>query len=130
MALVKTINTVGELQQEFASYNRDYYSYEAYEQIFDWYEEGYDENGNDIELDVIAICCAFNEYSKYEFVEQYEDLYPFKEYINDEMAYDDYDLFNGLQDYIDGYVERLCEYVNEKVTQVTELSNGNILVIE
>jgi hypothetical protein len=55
--LKKTINTGYELLQEFQAYGRDYFTYEACEEIinyFDMFEE-------DVELDIIGLCCDFNE---------------------------------------------------------------------
>ena len=55
--IIKTIDTVSELQNEFISYDRDYYTYEGYQAILDYFEDF----GDTYELDVIAICCDFNE---------------------------------------------------------------------
>jgi hypothetical protein len=58
--------TIGlnEFRQAFQDYNRsDNFSYEGLELLFDYFEE-VDEN---MELDVIAICCDFNE-------DNYEDI--------------------------------------------------------
>ena len=43
------------LREEFVSYDRDYYSNEGYQAILDYFD-GFDDN---IELDVISICCDF-----------------------------------------------------------------------
>jgi hypothetical protein len=55
--IIKTIETSNELRNEFIAYDRDYYSYEAYEAIIDYFES----LGENWELDVISICCDFNE---------------------------------------------------------------------
>ena len=57
--LVKTIYTAEEMKEEFASLDRDYYSYEGYEALINLFEEC--DCGQPTELDVIAICCDFNE---------------------------------------------------------------------
>jgi len=55
--IIKTIETVSELRNEFIAYNRDHYTYEAYETMIQYFEE----IGENYELDVIALCCDFNE---------------------------------------------------------------------
>ena len=65
--LVKTINSVSQLREEFINYDRDYYSYEGYEFIFNYYEDLV----TNTELDVIAICGDFNELSFEEFINDY-----------------------------------------------------------
>lgn len=45
----------------FKAYDRyDAYGYEALKVIFDYLEQYEDETGQEIELDVIAICCDYN----------------------------------------------------------------------
>jgi hypothetical protein len=65
--LYNTIGTARELKQEFMDYNRDYYSLEAYEAILDYFDN-IDEN---VELDVIGLCCDFNEDTLDEIIGNY-----------------------------------------------------------
>jgi len=65
--LVETVYSASQLRDRFISMDRDYYSYEGYEAIFNYYED-YDEA---IELDIIAICCDFNELTFEEFINDY-----------------------------------------------------------
>jgi hypothetical protein len=45
----------------FHAYNRyDQFGYQALRVIFDYLEEYEDSTGEEVELDVIAICCEFN----------------------------------------------------------------------
>lgn len=45
----------------FKAYDRyDGYGYEALKVIFDYLEQYEDETGQEIELDVVSICCDFN----------------------------------------------------------------------
>ena len=55
--IIKTIETANELRNEFITYDRDYYTFEAYEAMIQYLEE----IGENYELDVIALCCDFNE---------------------------------------------------------------------
>lgn len=64
MPIVNTIYDANSFRQEFVNYNRDYYTYEAYEALFDLFEDTYcDTNW---EMDVIAICSEFTEYENIE----------------------------------------------------------------
>ena len=46
-----------ELQREFEKSNRDFYSLDGYQAMIDLF----DETDSDFELDVIALCCDFEE---------------------------------------------------------------------
>jgi hypothetical protein len=68
---------------EFVSYfnaiRPDQFSYDALRALFDWYEELEEATGEQIKLDVIAICCDWTEYENIEefrkdFGEEYEDI--------------------------------------------------------
>ena len=90
MALVKTFDA-NDLKEEFKNWNRDYYSYEACEAIIELFEEC--DCGNNTELDIIALCCDFNE-------EVWEDIK--ENYSNhDDIAECETieELLNALNDY-------------------------------
>lgn len=89
--LVKEIYDASALKEEFKSYDRDYYSYEACQWFLDLFDDG-----TVHELDVIAIC--------YEF---------------DEQSYDDivFDYHDSIADYIEqNYSENLDDWINEDGT--------------
>ena len=44
----------------------DNFSYEGLHALFNWFEEYEDCTGQEIELDVIALCCEFTEYTDLE----------------------------------------------------------------
>ena len=54
--IIKTLDKY-DLQKEFSSYDRDYYSLEGYEAMINLFEE----TDTNFELDVIALCGDFNE---------------------------------------------------------------------
>lgn len=74
--MVQTINSAYALQEIFKDWNRDYYSIEAYETMLEFYDS-IDAN---MELDVIAICGEWTEYTA-------EDLY--NDYGNYCYSYDE-----------------------------------------
>jgi hypothetical protein len=56
-------------QDAFSDMNReDNFTYEALKELYDYY----DNIGEDIELDVIAICCDWNELSEEECRKEYD----------------------------------------------------------
>ena len=71
----QTINFT-DFQRAFTDCNReDNFSYEALQALFNWIEEYEEDIGEEIELDVIALCCEFTEYeSLEELQESYTDI--------------------------------------------------------
>ena len=65
--LVIKIDAVDQLRNEFVKCDRDYYSYDGYQAILDYFNE----LEEDIELDIVAICGDFNEVSFEEFINDY-----------------------------------------------------------
>ena len=60
----------------------DNFTYEGLIALYDYLEDYEDSTGEQIELDVIAICCDFNEYEDLaEFQEDYGDDYQSIEHI-------------------------------------------------
>ncbi len=70
--LVKKIYTASDLREEFIAFNRDYYSIDGYQAIIDLFDEC--DGGEPHEIDVIAICCEFNEETPEEIIENYSDF--------------------------------------------------------
>ena len=91
--IYETIDNAGQLRDKFVAYDRDNFSYEAYGALFEMLDEM-----ENYELDVIAICCDFNESTEDEIRADYA--------IDEDMDVEQY-----LQDN----------------TIVMKLSNGNFL---
>ena len=51
---------------------KNQFSYDGLKALFEWFEEYENDTGEEMELDVIAICCEFTEY---ENLKQYNDEY-------------------------------------------------------
>ena len=61
--IIKTLN-VHDFRQAFIDYNRgEQFTYNALTALFEWLEELAEDTGTPYELDVIALCCEFTEYS-------------------------------------------------------------------
>lgn len=91
----------------FTDCNRkNQFSTSALETLFDYYEEIESETGEEIELDVIAICCDWTEYEKQELINEYGYLLEEEEEEKD--------------------IEAIAEELNGRTTVIE--SNGNYLV--
>jgi hypothetical protein len=64
MAIIKKINSACEFVDEFKQWEqrRDQFSAPALVALFEYLEEFSDDMGEDVELDVVAICCDWSEY--------------------------------------------------------------------
>ncbi len=98
MAIVQSINNAYQFREAFRLAGRgDQFSYEGLEVLFDYLEEVSEDE--DIELDVVALCCEYYESSIEELIDQYNiDLSEVdgdedsiaeivKDYISDNTAY-------------------------------------------
>jgi hypothetical protein len=84
--------TLDKFRDAFINYDRDYFSYEGYEVLYNYLEEI---NPN-MELDVIAICYEYSEYTLDSLMGDY------KEYIDYEIEDEDErkeDFLETLEDY-------------------------------
>jgi len=81
--LVKTVS-FSDFVEEFRNYGReDQFSYEGKKALYDYLNDLSEDIGENIELDIIGICCDFTEYgSLKEFVNDYSYTIG-KEDIND-----------------------------------------------
>ena len=70
---MKQTVTSHDFQDAFRDYQRgDNFSYYGLRALYDWLEGYADDTGEEYELDVIALCCDFTEYSSLkEFHEDY-----------------------------------------------------------
>ena len=73
---------VSAFRDAFISMDRNVFSYEGYEALFDYLNSLSEDIGEDYELDVIALCCEFNELS---FDDIRQDYQLDKELSNDEV---------------------------------------------
>ena len=112
----KEIN-IYEFIQEFKDMDKDYFSREGYEALYDYYDEIPDFN-----LDVIAICCEVNEYDEDELKNEYSHVLSYEEFKQDNE--DVYDTEGEIQEeYLKSLVEELAQN-----THVIQLNNGSFLV--
>jgi hypothetical protein len=72
MFTMKTTVTFSEFHDSFKRMDRDgQFSYEGFRVLFEYFEQYEEETGEDIELDVIAVCCDFEEQDAQGIIEAY-----------------------------------------------------------
>lgn len=73
---MKQTITFSQFTDAFRDMGREeQFSYEAKQALFDYLEEYEEATGEDIELDVIALCCEYTEYENLkELRENYDDI--------------------------------------------------------
>jgi hypothetical protein len=73
-----------EFRDEFKRMGRENnFSYEGLNVLFDYFEEYEESTGEEIELDVIAICCEFDESTPDEIRDNYSIEGDLMEYLQD-----------------------------------------------
>ena len=71
--MYQTINTVSSFRDEFRACGRaDQFSYEALGILFDYLEAYEMDTGEEIELDVVSLCCDYSEDSPENIRDQYD----------------------------------------------------------
>lgn len=67
----QTINFT-DFRDAFKAHDRmENFSYEGAALLFEWLEQYEDETGEELELDVIALCCDYNEDTVQDIIENY-----------------------------------------------------------
>ena len=117
------INTIDEYQfkDAFMKIRPDNFSYNGLSSLFEYFEEYEDSIGEQIELDVIAICCEWSEAS---YSEVYND-YIASEHNGNLNIYND-DVYQEIKDNIDNKNEIILEYLQDN-TMAIEVSEDIII---
>ena len=110
MAIVQTLDKYSFVDAFKQSSRKDQFSHEALEAIFDYLEEYSDSTGENVEFDIVGICCDWAEAHWSDIASDYGILF------DDEMTEDDKQ--KAVSDF-------LCEE-----TQFVELSNGVFVYVQ
>ena len=71
--MYQTVNTASNFRDEFRACGRaDQFSYEALGLLFDYLEAYEMDTGEEIELDVVSLCCDYSEDSPENIRDQYD----------------------------------------------------------
>ena len=96
---------------------KDQFTYEAKSALYD-YLEGYD---NEIELDVIALCCEFIEYNS---IEDY-----LQDYTGPGIDFHAITNLTGMTQAIERNIEAVYEYIQDR-TQLIKLESGGFIIAQ
>jgi hypothetical protein len=96
-----SIDNASEFRNQFIAYNRDNFTHEAYELLFDYFEDC----DPDMVLDVISICCDYNESDAQTIATEYNIVEA-----------------NGMDD--DDTRQVVRQYLDHNTTVVGETSTG------
>jgi len=106
--IYQTIDNASQFRDQFKQCGRgDQFSYEALGLLFDYLNE----SGSDVELDVVAICCDFEENVPIEIAKDYSL------YIDDSMS--------------EGEIRDLVEeFLNDNTSIVGETDSGAFIYVQ
>jgi hypothetical protein len=108
MAIIQTIDNASQFRDQFHQCGRgDQFSYDALGLIFDYLSDC----GSDVELDVVSICCEFEENIPLEIAKDYSL------YIDDSMSEGD------IRDLVE-------EFLNNETSIVGETDSGAFVYIQ
>lgn len=110
MAIVQTLDKYSFVDAFKQSSRKDQFSHEALEAIFDYLEEYSDSTGENVEFDIVAICCDWSEMSWQEVAQSYD--------VDLSQCTDDDERIGEVEDF-------LC-----KNTQYCELSSGSFVFVQ
>ena len=88
MAIKQTV-TESDFRDAFQAIRPDNFSYEGLGALYEYLEELSEDTGEDIELDVIALCCDYTEYSEDEAREEFDidpDIEDWQSEVHDAIA--------------------------------------------
>ena len=87
-----------DFERAFKSFERDNFSYDGLKALFEYLEDYEEDTGEEVELDVIALCC---DYMEYDSLKEYNDDYGTK-YSEIDTIQDDTTLIkiDGLNSFI------------------------------
>lgn len=109
MAIIQTVGLY-DFEQAFKDANRmDQFSYHGKKVLFDYLEEYSESTGEDVELDVIALCCEYYESSIEEIAESYNLALD----EDDAEGMDDSEKDEALEEIVREYLEENSIIVGE-----------------
>lgn len=104
-----TINKSDFMDQFRVMGRLDNFSYEARGLLFDCFEQYEEDSGEEIEMDIVAVCCEYSEDSADSIASNYMDA-------------GEYEEFKALDD--DEQEDTIREYLNDNTTLVGETPSG------
>lgn len=102
----------------FSPNRENNFSYEGKRALFDYLEQYEEDCGQEIELDIVALCC---EYVEYENVEEY-----LKDYETD-IDKEDYAFYENEEDIKEEFEKAVKEEISNKTTLIEVEGEGFII---
>jgi hypothetical protein len=110
--MIQTINFYA-FEQAFRNYDRfDNFGYDGLRILFEYLEQYEEDTGEQIDLDVVALCCDYSHSTVAELIQDY-NITPCDSY-GEPLAADD----------VDGLRECVRDYLNENTTVCGETDDG------
>ena len=121
---MKTTVYESDFLREFKEYGReDTFSFEGLRTLFDYLEQYEEDTGEEIELDVISLCCDYSELTYLEFIREYRlDIEDYYDTENCTQTWEE-----ALDEDEDWVVEILTEYINEHTSLVGFTDEGTVI---
>ena len=112
---MKTTITEHDFTEAFRQVRPDNFSYEGLRHMFEAFEELDEDCGTETELDVIAICCEFSEYTADELIEYYS-VHGFREELGS---------FKDWRLYGDREADKLAEWLENQTFLLAQFVNAD-----
>ncbi len=109
MAIVQTLTKSAFIDAYKQSSRKDQFSYEALEAIFDYLESYSEDSGENVEFDIVGICCDWTEEHWSDIAQNYS--------IDLSECEDDAERIEAVRDHL------------EYKTQCVELSDGSFVYV-
>ena len=106
-----------QFNDAFQSIRPDNFSYEGLRLLYDYFEAYAEDTGQEVDLDVIAICCEYVESSADEIIDDY-GFQGFRESVG---RFEDWRNYGGREN------EELINELYQHTFVVGECENGNIV---
>lgn len=126
---MKTTVDLYDFRKAFEECGRgDNFSWEALETMFDYYTELEEETGEEMELDPIAFCCEWTEYSLAEMYDDYSNISDFESWLEDVgdiYTPEEIEAGEAMDDFLEGdFLEEM-----ERHTTVLKVTGTNTYLV-
>lgn len=108
MAIVQTINTIYQFEATFKEAGRgDQFSWEGLKALFAWLEEYSEATGENVDLDVVALCCDYTECES------------IKDFMNQYGEHSDIDMQEFSEASDDDKLDMILDYLNDRTSVIS-----------
>lgn len=108
--------------REFKEYSREgNFSFEGLRTLFNYLEQYEEDNGEEIELDVVSFCCDYSELTYLEFINEYN--LEIEDYYTEDCTQT---WEEALEEDKEWVTDILTEYINER-TSLVGFTNNTVI---